>query len=75
MEHKLKNFDYKSTSELSLVLDKALNEAAANILKFLNIVKHSSLSPGSSDNVMRRFATELDQKEFQLQKDEIVNII
>lgn len=62
---------YNSPSELIDELNKAIDDAVGNILKYLDIVQYSSYTSG--DDVLHPFTTELDQKQLALQKEEIVS--
>lgn len=59
--------------ELTEDLSKAVDDAAGNILKFLDIIQYSGPS-SSSDNTMMKYSTELDNKQLALQKEEIVSL-
>ncbi|KAM3968476.1 otoferlin [Aphomia sociella] len=73
IEHRLKSFEYNTPNDLLDELNRAIDDAAANIMKFLDIVQHSC-SSSSSDNMMREYSTELDQKQLALQKEGIEKI-
>lgn len=53
-------------------LNRAADDAAGNILKFLDIMQYSSNS-GSIENTIMKYSTELDQKQLALQKEEVVS--
>ncbi|CAH1647468.1 unnamed protein product [Spodoptera littoralis] len=73
VERRLKNSEFDSLRELTEDLSKAVDDAAGNILKFLDIIQYSG--PGSStDNTMMKYSTELDNKQLALQKEEIEKI-
>lgn len=69
VESRLKNFDYTSPNVLADELNKAIDDAAGNILKFLDIVQYSH---GNGEETTQLHNTELDLKQLALQKEEIV---
>ncbi|XP_028159524.1 otoferlin-like isoform X1 [Ostrinia furnacalis] len=73
VERRLKNYEYSTPNDLVDELNKALDDAAANIIKFLDIVQYSGPA-SSTDDVMRQYSTELDQKQLALQKEEMEKI-
>ncbi|CAH0577888.1 unnamed protein product [Chrysodeixis includens] len=73
VERRLKNSDFDSLRDLADDLNRAADDAAGNILKFLDIIQYSSPSC-STDNTMLKFSTELDAKQLSLQKEEIEKI-
>ncbi|XP_035437997.2 otoferlin isoform X3 [Spodoptera frugiperda] len=73
VERRLKNSEFDSLRELTEDLSKAVDDAAGNILKFLDIIQYSGPS-SSSDNTMMKYSTELDNKQLALQKEEIEKI-
>lgn len=72
VERRLKNSDFDSLRELADDLNRAADDAAGNILKFLDIIQYSSPS-SSTENTMLKYSTELDSKQLSLQKEEIVS--
>ncbi|XP_026747253.1 otoferlin-like isoform X2 [Trichoplusia ni] len=73
VERRLKNSDFDSLRDLADDLNRAADDAAGNILKFLDIIQYSSPS-SSSENTMLKYSTELDSKQLSLQKEEIEKI-
>ncbi|KAL0851779.1 hypothetical protein ABMA28_000089 [Loxostege sticticalis] len=73
VERRLKNLEYSTPNDLVDELNKALDDAAANIIKFLDIVQYSGPA-SSSDDVMKQYNTDLDQKQLALQKEEMEKI-
>ncbi|XP_045784578.1 fer-1-like protein 6 [Maniola jurtina] len=74
VKHRLENFEYSSPNELVEQLNKALDEASGNIVKFLDIVQYSTPSGICSGENDMRHTTELDLKQLALQKEEIEKI-
>ncbi|XP_069364926.1 otoferlin-like [Maniola hyperantus] len=76
VERRLKNFDYSTPNELIEQLNKALDEASGNIVKFLDIVQYSTPSGiCGGDNIrLQQYTTELDLKQLAFQKEEIEKI-
>lgn len=62
---------YSSPSELVDELNKAIDDAVGNILKYLDIIQYSSYT--SDEDALHQYTTELDQKQLALQKEEIVS--
>ncbi|XP_052751429.1 otoferlin-like [Galleria mellonella] len=73
IERRLKNLEYATPNELIDELNRAVDDAAANILKFLDIIQYSNVN-SSSENMLRQYSTELDQRQLTLQKEEIEKI-
>lgn len=67
MDRRLKTYEYATPSELMDELNKTLDDAAGNILKYLDIIQYSSREETEPHHI-----TELDQKQLALQKEEIV---
>lgn len=62
---------YNSPSELVDELNKAIDDAVGNIMKYLDIIQYSSYT--SDEDALHQYSTELDQKQLALQKEEIVS--
>ncbi|XP_049885411.1 otoferlin-like [Pectinophora gossypiella] len=73
VEKRLNHFEYTSPNELMDDLNKAVDDAAGNILKYLDIVQYSSNS-STCEEARQQYTTELDQKQLALQKEEIEKI-
>ncbi|XP_038216703.1 otoferlin-like [Zerene cesonia] len=69
IERKLQSYNYESPNELSDELNTARNEAACNILNFLNSTQNSR----SSESLLQQCNTKLDQKQLALQIEEVVS--
>ncbi|PZC81246.1 otoferlin [Helicoverpa armigera] len=73
VERRLKNSEYNSLRDLTDDINRSVDDAAGNILKFLDIIQYSS--PTSSvESTMAKYSTELDNKQLALQKEEIEKI-
>ncbi|RVE52196.1 hypothetical protein evm_003115 [Chilo suppressalis] len=72
VEQRLKTQEYKTPNELVDELNKAVDDAAEKIVKFLDIVQYSKTN--DSDTVMHHNMTELDQNQLSLQKEEMEKI-
>ncbi|XP_039764013.1 fer-1-like protein 6, partial [Pararge aegeria] len=74
VRRRLKNLEYSNPNELMEELNKALDDASGNIIKFLDIVQYFNPDGcGSEDNLLN-YSTELDLKQLALQKEEIEKI-
>ncbi|KAJ8737899.1 hypothetical protein PYW08_000494 [Mythimna loreyi] len=73
VERRLKSSEYSSPRDLTDDLNKAVDDAAGNILKFLDIIQYSCPN-NSGENTMVKYSTELDTKQLALQKEEIEKI-
>uniref|UniRef100_A0A2A4JU35 C2 domain-containing protein n=1 Tax=Heliothis virescens TaxID=7102 RepID=A0A2A4JU35_HELVI len=73
VERRLKNSEYNSLRDLTDDINRSVDDAAGNILKFLDIIQYSSPS-SSVESTMAKYSTELDNKQLALQKEEIEKI-
>ncbi|CAG5039523.1 unnamed protein product [Parnassius apollo] len=65
--------EYTSTNDLLEQLNRVLEEAATNIIKFLDIIQYTGYS-NNLENALRQCGTDLDYKQQDLQKEEMVKI-
>ncbi|XP_030019882.1 otoferlin isoform X2 [Manduca sexta] len=72
IERRLKNSDYSTPNDLIIALNKALDDAADNIVKYLDIIQDHIHASSSYD--LNRTCTELDQKQMALQKEEMEKV-
>ncbi|XP_045510224.1 otoferlin-like [Colias croceus] len=70
IEHRLQSYDYETPNELLDELNKARNDAACNILKFMNFIQNSR----SNESLFQQCNTKLDQKQLALQIEEVVQL-
>ena len=72
VERRLKSSEFNSLRDLTDDMNRAVDDAAGNILKFLDIIQYSSPND-VAENIMVKYSTELDIKQLALQKEEIVS--
>ncbi|CAB3226218.1 unnamed protein product [Arctia plantaginis] len=73
IERRFKNAEYNNPKEVIEDLNRAADDTAGNILKFLDILQYSSNMDNSGKDV-NRYSTELDHKQLALQKEEAEKI-
>ncbi|CAK1588464.1 unnamed protein product [Parnassius mnemosyne] len=73
VERCLECYEYTTTNDLLEQLNKVLEEAATNIIKFLDIIQYTGYS-NNLENALRQCGTDLDYKQQDLQKEEMVKI-
>ncbi|XP_068630494.1 otoferlin-like [Battus philenor] len=71
---RLDSCDYATPLDLLEHLNKVIENTANGIIKFLDIVQYPSFSKTVAESTMRHCGTDLDTKQHDLQKDEMIKI-
>ncbi|XP_013179618.1 PREDICTED: fer-1-like protein 6 isoform X2 [Papilio xuthus] len=71
---RLESCDYTSPMDLLDQLSKVIDDTATGIVKFLEFIQYPSFSKNFSESALRHCGTELDMKQNDLQKEEMIKI-
>ncbi|XP_045542088.1 fer-1-like protein 6 [Papilio machaon] len=74
IEERLESCDYTSPMDLLDQLSKVIDDTATGIVKFLEFIEYPSFSKNFSESALRHCGTELDMKQNDLQKEEMIKI-
>ncbi|XP_048488978.1 otoferlin isoform X3 [Plutella xylostella] len=72
VEGRLEGFDYGSAKELIDIMKRTRDEIISQIMKFLDVVQFTTTD--ESATVLKKYSTELDEKQFAIQAEEMDKI-